>query len=453
MGDASRYIPLSDIDREEMLREIGAGSVDELFASIPPALRFRGRLDVPGPLSEMELVRELRSLASQGCGIGPAAQFLGAGAYRHFAPSAIDHLIGRAEFYSCYTPYQPEISQGTLQAIFEYQTLICQLTDLDVSNASMYDGASALAEAILMAERARGGGRVVLSDLVHPEYLQVVRTYLAHLGVRIDTFGHRPDGTSDVRSARRALEGGAGALVIQHPNFFGCLEEVEPFARAAREAGTSLIVVVTEPVCLGLLKGPGAQGADIVVGEAHAFGVPLSYGGPFLGFLAARRAFLRRLPGRLVGETRDLDGRRGYVLTLSTREQHIRRERSTSNICTNEGLCALTAAIFLALAGREGLRELAVHNHARAAYALERIASAGGCRIPYGAPIFNEFVVRLPVPARTAVRELAERGIVPGVPLSLYADGAERDLLVCVTEVNPRAEIDRLAEELGRLGR
>ena len=451
MVDSSRYIPISEPDMREMLRAIGVEKVSDLFETIPKALRLKGELDVPGPFSEMDLVSEMSALASAGTGIVPAAQFLGGGAYRHFAPAAVDHLLARSEFYSSYTPYQPEISQGTLQAIFEYQTLICQLTGLDISNASMYDGASALAEGILMTERSHGNGLAVLSDLVHPEYRQVVDTYLAQLGVRVETFAHGSDGGSDVGAARRALQGKASALVIQHPNFFGCLEDVEAYVELAREASASLIVVVTEPVALGLLKAPGDQGADIVLGEAHSFGVPLSYGGPFLGFLAARESFLRSMPGRLVGEAIDTDGRRGYVLTLSTREQHIRRERATSNICTNEGLCALTATIFLALNGQTGIRELATLNQVKAAYARERIAAAPGCQIPYEKPIYNEFVVRLPVPAAGAVDALADRGLVAGVPLSRYMKDHDRDLLVCVTEVNPRTEIDRLAVELGRL--
>ncbi|MBI4168417.1 MAG: aminotransferase class V-fold PLP-dependent enzyme, partial [Acidobacteria bacterium] len=263
--------------------------------------------------------------------------------------------------------------------------------------------------------------------------------------------GQRPDGTVDPESARRALARKASALVIQHPNFFGCLEDVETLADLARDAGAHLIVAMSEPVALGLLKGPGRQGADVVCGEAHSFGVPLSFGGPYLGFLASRQAFLRSMPGRIVGEAVDVDGRRGYVLTLSTREQHIRRDKATSNICTNEGLCALTAAIYLAVLGKTGLREVAEHNHARASYARRRFASLRHCRVPHDAPIFNEFVVRLPVTAESAVRALAERGIVPGLPLSRYYPDREKDLLVCVTEVNPRAEIDRLVDSVGSL--
>ena len=450
---AHRYLPLSDAEREEMLRAIGLASAGDLFASIPERLRLRGALDVPGPLAEMDLVAEMAARAGENLLPDPRAQFLGAGAYRHFAPSVVDHLISRTEFYSSYTPYQPEISQGTLQAVFEYQTLICQLTGLDLSNASMYEGASTLAEGILMAERASPRGRVVLSDRLHPEYVQVVRTHLANMGIAIESFGHGKDGAADPAAARQALERKASSLVVQHPNFFGCLEEIEALAAVARQAGTTLIVVMTEPLALGLLKPPGEQGADIVLGEGQGFGVPLSYGGPYLGFLAARQSFLRQMPGRIVGEARDVDGRRGYVLTLSTREQHIRREKATSNICTNEGLCALTAAIFMAVLGKSGIMELARHNRAKAAYARQRLAEARGCSIPYAAPFFNEFVVRLPVPAETAVQRLAERGLACGVPLSRYLPdpAQQRDLLVCVTEVNPRGEIDRLADELGRL--
>ncbi len=451
MGDAHRYIPASDADRDAMLREIGVASIDDLFASIPQSLRLTRGLDIAGPLAESDLVAELSVLARANRDLDGRSQFLGGGAYRHFAPSVVDHLISRTEFYSSYTPYQPEISQGTLQAIFEYQTLICQLTELDISNASMYDGASALAEGILMAERTNPRRRVVVSDAVHPEYLQVSRTYLANLDVEMAPLAHREDGTVDPKAAVAALASKASALVVQHPNFFGCLEDVTALARAARDAGAALIVVVTEPVALGILKGPGSQGADIVLGEAQSFGVPLSYGGPYLGFMAARKNYLRSMPGRLVGEALDADGRRGYVLTLSTREQHIRREKATSNICTNEGLCALTAAIFMATLGKAGLRDLARHNHAKAAYARERIASAKGCSVLHAAPVFNEFVVRLPIAAEAAVAALGERGILPGLPLSRYFPERDRDLLVTVTEVNPRAEIDRLAAELGRL--
>jgi glycine dehydrogenase subunit 1 len=451
MSDANRYIPLSDDDREAMLEEIGVGSIDELFASIPPSLRLQEELDVPGPLSEMELTAELTSRSAQNAVIDPRAQFLGGGAYRHFTPAVVDHLVSRTEFYSSYTPYQPEISQGTLQAIFEYQTLICQLTELDISNASMYDGASALAEAILMVVRLGRRRRVVLSDRLHPEYLQVVRTYLAQLEIEIATFGHRQDGTADPEAVRRALQRPASAVVVQHPNFFGCLEEIESLAAAAHDAGGHLIVTVTEAVALGLLKGPGRQGADVVVGEAQSLGVPLSFGGPYLGFMAARQAFLRNMPGRLVGESVDVDGRRGYVLTLSTREQHIRREKATSNICTNEGLCALTAAIFMATVGKAGLREMAHQCQVKASYTRERIAASRACSLPYEAPMFNEFVVRLPIPASDAVLRLAARGMVPGIPLSRYFPEQQNDLLVCVTEMNPRAEIDRLADELGKL--
>jgi glycine dehydrogenase subunit 1 len=452
MSDANRYIPLSDDDRAAMLRDIGIGSIDELFNSIPTGLRLQGDLDIPGPLSEMELIGEITDRAGENATFDPRAQFLGGGAYRHFAPAVIDHLISRTEFYSSYTPYQPEISQGTLQAIYEYQTLICQLNELDISNASMYEGASALAEAILMVERVKRRRRVVLSDRIHPEYLGVVRTYLAQLDIELDTFGHREDGTADPEAAARALAKPASALVVQHPNFFGCLEEVDSLAAAAHDAGADLIVTVTEAVALGLLKGPGRQGADVVAGEAQSLGVPLAYGGPYLGFMAARQPFLRNMPGRLVGESVDVDGRRGYVLTLSTREQHIRREKATSNICTNEGLCALTAAIFMATVGRSGLREMARQCRAKAAYARERIAATRGCEIPYAAPFFNEFVVRLPVPAADAVSRLGQSGLVPGIPLSRYFPERTNDLLVCVTEMNPRTEIDRLADGLGKLG-
>jgi glycine dehydrogenase subunit 1 len=404
-------------------------------------------------MAEMDLLAEMTARAAENRIPEAGSQFVGGGAYRHFVPALVDHLISRTEFYSSYTPYQPEISQGTLQAVFEYQTLICQLTGLDISNASMYEGASTLAEAVLMAERVSPRGRVVISDRVHPEYLQVTRTCLANMEIALETFAHRPDGSADPQAARAALEKPASAIVVQHPNFFGCLEEVEALAAVAKQAGAFLIVVVTEPLALGLLKSPGSQGADMVLGEGQGLGVPLSFGGPFLGFLAARTSFLRQMPGRLVGQAKDVDGRRSYVLTLSTREQHIRREKATSNICTNEGLCALTASIFMATLGKSGLMELARRNRQLAAYARARLGTARGCSLPYAAPFFNEFVVRLPIPAAAAVEQLAGRGLLAGLPLSRYfrTKEDERDLLVCVTEMNPRGAIDRLADELGRL--
>ena len=319
MSASHRYIPQSEDERAAMLGAVGAARIEDLFASIPERLRLRKPLDVAGPLAEMDLVTWMTACAADNRLPDPGAQFLGAGAYRHFAPALVDHLISRTEFYSSYTPYQPEISQGTLQAVFEYQTLIGQLTGLPIANASMYEGASTLAEAVLMAERVTPRGRVVVSDGVHPEYLRVVRTYVANMEIAVDTFGARPDGSADPQSARQALETKASALVIQHPNFLGCLEDVEAMAAAAQKAKAVLIVVVNEPVSLGLLKAPGSQGAAIVLGEGQGLGVPLSYGGPFLGFLAAGPAYLRQMPGRLVGEARDVDGRRGYVSMSSVR--------------------------------------------------------------------------------------------------------------------------------------
>ena len=451
MSGVHRYLPLSEAERAEMLRAAGFERPEDLFASIPAGLRLKQPLEVPGPLAEQDLLADLQGRSAENRVPDVRAQFLGGGAYRHYQPSIVDHLISRTEFYSSYTPYQPEITQGTLQAVFEYQTLVCQLTGLDLSNASMYEGASSLAEAILMADRVSPKKRAVLSDRLHPEYLQTVRTYLAHIGIEVSTFGHRADGTADHVAAKQALGAGASALVVQHPNFFGCVEEIEALAAAAKSAEAQLVVVVNEPVSLGLLKPPGAQGADIVVGELQGMGVPLSFGGPYLGFLAARTAFMRHMPGRLVGEAKDVDGRRGYVLTLSTREQHIRREKATSNICTNEGLCALTASIFMATLGKRGMMDLARHNHAKAAYARTRLEAVKGLSFPEPAPFFNEFVVRLKGSAAEAVGKLAAKGILAGIPLSRYFKDRERDLLVCVTEMNPKSEIDRLADEIGRL--
>ena len=451
MPGVHRYLPLSEAERAAMLEAAGFSRPEDLFASIPEKLRLKGALDVPGPLAEQDLLADLQGRAAENRVPEARAQFLGGGAYRHYQPSIVDHLLQRTEFYSSYTPYQPEISQGTLQAVFEFQTLICQLTGLDLSNASMYEGASSVAEAILMADRLTPRKRTLLSDRLHPEYARTVRTYLAHIGIEVQTFGHRADGTADPQQAATALAAGASSIVVQHPNFFGCVEEIEALAAAAKQAGSHLIVAMNEPISLGLLKAPGAQGADIVVGEAQGLGVPLSFGGPYLGFLAARASFMRHMPGRLVGEAKDVDGRRGYVLTLSTREQHIRREKATSNICTNEGLCALTASIYMATLGKTGMMDLARHNHAKAAYARTRLEAVAGLQFPEPAPFFNEFVVRLKGSATDAVRRLAEKGILAGLPLSRYFPDRDRDLLVAVTEMNPKAEIDRLADEIGRL--
>ncbi len=444
-----RYIPSSPAERRRLRRAIGIEDPERLFDSIPQAYRLKRPLDLPEPMAEADLVAHLRAVSQNNIDPFESAIFLGAGAYRHFIPAVVDHLLSRSEFYSSYTPYQPEFSQGTLQAIFEFQTLICQLTGLEVANASLYDGASALAEGMLLAHRATRRNRMVAIDTVHPEYLKVCSTLTSTLGIRLARIPPRADGSADPDRVAAGLDSDTAALVVQQPNFFGRLELIEPLAEAAHRAGALLIVVVNEAVSLGLLQGPGVQGADLVLGEAQSLGVPLSFGGPYLGFMAVGSRYLRELPGRLVGQARDAQGRIGYVLTLATREQHIRREKATSNICTNQGLCMLAASIFMATLGKQGMRELAEQNRSRSEYAKSVLSRLPGCRTVHAGPTFNEFVLRLPREARAVHRALLARGIVAGVPLSDFLPDSKNDLLLCFTEVNGRGQIDRLEKALG----
>jgi glycine dehydrogenase subunit 1 len=442
-----RYIPNSPEERAEMLRSVGLRSAEQLFDTIPPDVLLGGGLKLPAALSEIELLSHFERLAA-GNAAARRPSFLGAGAYAHYSPTIVDALIQRSEFFTAYTPYQPEVSQGTLQAIFEFQTLVCQLTGMEVANASMYDGSTALAEAALMAERVTRRRRVVVSPALHPEYLHVAETYVRHAGIDLVRAGL--DDETGLSSFDDALiDGETAAVVVQSPNFFGCVEDLQRLAERAHAAGALLVACVTEAISLGLLRPPGACGADIVVAEGQSFGVPQSFGGPYVGLFATRERYARQIPGRLVGVAYDKEGRRGFVLTLATREQHIRREKATSNICTNEGLIALAATIYLETLGRRGLQEVAAQCAHKAAYAARRIAALEGFSLPHSAPRFNEFVVRAPVPAEGLLERLAaERGITGGLALSRYFADRPDDLLVCVTETNTRAEIDALAEGL-----
>ena len=430
-----------------MLHQVGLNSAAELFDSIPKDLRLARKLNTTAALSEIELLAGFEKLATR----NPGAQrtsFLGAGAYQHYIPTIVDHIISRSEFFTAYTPYQPEISQGTLQAIFEFQTLVCQLTGMEVANASMYDGSTALAEAVLMAERVTKRSRVVACGAIHPEYLEVITTYVQHAGIELLRAPVDSE-TGQASDATNLLDDKTAALVVQSPNFFGCIEDVAAFAEKAHSVGALLIVAVTESISLGLLKSPGACGADIVVAEGQSFGVPLSFGGPYVGLFATREKYARQIPGRLVGEAYDKEGRRGFVLTLATREQHIRREKATSNICTNEGLIALAATVYLATMGRRGLQEVAAQCAQKTAYAAKRISELEGFSITFTGPRFNEFVVRAPVEAKHLLSRLAsERKITGGLALSRYYPDRPNDFLVCVTEVNSRAEIDALVDGL-----
>jgi glycine dehydrogenase subunit 1 len=443
-----RYIPNSPEERAEMLKVVGLNSAEELFDSIPADLLLREQLKTPAAVSEMELLASSEAMAAKNTA-ARRPSFLGAGAYSHYSPTIVDHLISRSEFFTAYTPYQPEISQGTLQAIFEFQTLVCQLTGMDVANASMYDGSTALAEAVLMSERITRRKKVITSSAVHPEYLEVVDTYVQHYGVdfhRVET-----DAQTGLISAEglNSLDDQTAALVVQSPNFFGCIEDVQALAERAHSVGALLIVAVTESISFGLLRSPGACGADIVVAEGQSFGVPLSFGGPFVGLFATRDKYARQIPGRLVGEAVDKQGRRGFVLTLATREQHIRREKATSNICTNEGLIALAATIYLETLGRSGLQEVAAQCAQKAAYAARSIKALEGFSLPFSAPCFNEFVVRAPIEAQGLLSRLAsEKNVTGGLALSRYYQDRPNDFLVCVTETNSRQEIDALLQGL-----
>ena len=431
-----------------MLRQIGVASTEKLFDSIPEGLRLREHLNVPAAMSELELLKRFAEMGAR----NQAAQrtgFLGGGAYSHYTPTIVDHLISRSEFFTAYTPYQPEISQGTLQAIFEFQTLVCQLTGMDIANASMYDGSTAMAEAVLMAERVTRRSKVIVSSAIHPQYLEVAHTYVQHAGIDLHRAEFDPASGQTPVSAFDAIDDQTAAVVVQSPNFFGCIENLPALAEKAHAAGALLIVTVTEAMSFGLLKSPGAGGADIVVAEGQSFGVPLSYGGPYVGLFATRDKYARQIPGRLVGEAYDKNGRRGFVLTLATREQHIRREKATSNICTNEGLIALAATIYLETMGRRGIQEVAQQCAQKAHYAAREIGKLEGFSLLYSAPFFNEFVVRAPAPASQLLDKLArEKGIDGGIALSRFDSHRPNDFLVCVTEMNTREQIDALVRGL-----
>ena len=429
-----------------MLREMGRESIADLFRGVPASLTLNRPLDLPPALSEAEALDHFRRLADANA--TRVSSFLGAGAYDHFIPTVIDTLISRSEFYTSYTPYQPEITQGTLQAIFEFQTLVCELTGMDVANASLYDGSTAAAEAVLMAERVTGRSRVAVAANLHPEYREVVDTYIRNAGIAAHTLPTDPEAGTLAPGSLEDLGPEVAAVVVQSPNFFGGVEDLTAIAEAAHRAGALLVVVVAEGLSLGLLRAPGACGADVVCGEAQSFGIPLSFGGSYCGFFAVREKYQRQLPGRLVGQAQDAQGRGGYVLTLATREQHIRREKATSNICTNQGLYALMATIYLSTLGRRGVREVAEQNLQKAHYAAGRVAALGGHRLRFTAPFFNEFVVTCPRPAVEVLDRLRGRGIVGGLPLSRFFPEMTRDLLVCVTETAPKSEIDGLVDNL-----
>ena len=446
------YVPHTDADRAAMLQAIEVQTMEDLFADVPVRARFPA-LGLPTRITEMEVGREMRDLAERNTAHRDDACFLGAGAYNHYIPPTVDYVLQRGELYTAYTPYQPEISQGMLQSMFEYQSMVCRLTEMEVSNASHYDGATSLAEAVLLALNETRGRRpkVILSPAVHPQYRDVVRSYLS--GTEAEIVGDQ-DLTVDLDGLKSLLDDQTAALVIQNPNFLGQFEEVDGLASAVHAVGALLLVVV-DPIALGVFKPPGAYGADVVVADGQPLGIPLSFGGPHLGIFATRQAYVHRLMGRLVGETVDAEGRRGYVLTLAAREQHIRRAKATSNICTNAALSALAAAVYLATVGKSGLRQIAKLCYDKAHYAAERIGALPGMRVNPAAPqrpFFKEFVVSLPEPVdavNTALRD--NFGILGGYDLSRDYPDLERHMLIAVTEMNTKVAIDRLVEGLRRV--
>jgi glycine dehydrogenase subunit 1 len=439
-----RYIPNSPDERRSMLQDMGRSRIEDLFEQIPENLRLTEPVGIGHPMSEPDLLDYFRDLAAKNA--IDYQSFLGAGAYSHFIPVVIDPLISRSEFFTAYTPYQPELSQGTLQYIFEFQTMICQLTGMEVANASLYDGSTGLAEAVLMANRVTRRDGFIIADTIHPQYREVVSSYTKNMGVDIAYARHTEAGTIDAASLQ--IDKTTAAVVVQSPNFFGSIEDLTALADAAHREGALLIVVMSEPMSLGVLKSPGACGADIVVAEGQSFGIPLSYGGPYCGLFATLEKYIRQMPGRLVGEAYDHSGRRGYVLTLSTREQHIRREKATSNICTNQGLFALMVTIYLATMGRRGVQEVARQNLQKAHYAASRIAELEGFSLRFTAPFFNEFVVRCPKPATRVTRGLLDKRIVGGVALESYYPELSDSLLVCVTETAKKTAIDEFVSAL-----
>jgi glycine dehydrogenase subunit 1 len=441
-----RYLPKSDAERAKMLADIGAGSIDDLFSTIPAEYRLTRDLEVPRQFGESEIVDYFKAAGHKNS--TEYASFLGAGAYRHYRPVIIDALVQRGEFLTSYTPYQPEITQGTLQAIFEFQTMIAELTGMDVANASMYDGSTGAAEAVMMAVRVTGRHQAVVARTVHPEYREVMATYAKHQGLPSTLVGYNAEtGRVDLEALDASITDQSACVLVQSPNFFGVIEDIPAIAEIAHKKGALLVVSIAEAVSLGVVRPPVE--ADIVAMEAQSFGVALSYGGPFCGVIAAKEPYLRQMPGRLAGQTVDSNGYRGFVLTLATREQHIRREKATSNICTNQALVALMATIFLSVYGKEGIRELAEHNLAKADYAAKTLGAQAGAKLRFtGAPRFHEFVLQTEEAPSALSARLLENKIVGGVELSRWYPELKNCTLWCATEVMPRETIDKAAKVL-----
>jgi len=441
-----RYLPHTDEDIASMLKVVGSDSLEDLFSTIPDDCRRPGDLDIPSALTEWELNDLMDELSNSVAASPEYRMFLGAGRYDHFVPASLTHLLSRSEFTTPYTPYQPEMSQGTLQAIYEYQTLAARLLGMETSNASLYDGASALAEALLMAIRITRRKKVAVSSLIHPYYRRVVQTYLEPTGLKIVELPYLENGRTDLSRLDKLDD--LAAVAVQSPNFFGCIEDLAAVGEKSREKDCLFVSSFTEPLAYGLLKNPGSQGADIVSGEGQSLGIPKWFGGPGLGMFASKMEYVRSMPGRLVGKSTDKDGRNGFVLTLATREQHIRREKATSNICTNNSLCALAAAMYMASLGGTGIRELAKLNYDKSEY-LKQALEKAGFKISFKSPTFNEFVVEFPAGFETTYERLLEKKVVLGLPLTPYYPELTGRYLICVTETKTKEEMDKLVEELG----
>lgn len=445
-----RYLPHTEQDISEMLKTIGVSKLEDLFNSIPENLQFKKPLNMPAALPEMELRSELLKLSKKNVSVRDSVSFLGGGAYHHYVPSAISQLINRGEFFTAYTPYQPEVSQGTLQALFEYQTMMCELTGMEIANGSNYDASTACAEALLMAHRINKKKKALVAKSVHPQYRKVMKTYLTRFGFDLVEVAYAADGSIDQKDLKAKNTSDVGAILIQSPNFFGVIEDLDAIGVEARRTEAIYITAASEALSLALLKTPAEAGADIAIFEGQSFGVGLNFGGPFLGVFTTRQKYIRSMPGRIVGETVDTDGKKGYVLTFSTREQHIRREKATSNICTNQGLCALMATIYLSLMGKEGLVKLAEINLSRTTYAKEQLAKVPGVKILFDGPTFNEFVIQIPN-AHEVLLKLTAKKIFGGIWLPRYYEELKDAVLICVTEMNTKEQIDLLVNELKRL--
>ena len=449
LEESFHLIPNTDGDRKEMLKAIGVESFEELLSNVPPELLEVDFEEIGKGLSEYEVLKLLGELASRNVHTGEAISFLGGGAYDHFVPSIIGEIISRSEYLTAYTPYQPEVAQGTLQAIFEYQSMICALTGMDVANASMYDGASALAEAGLLAVNLKKRAKLVIAATVNPDHREVVKTYLQGGDVEL-VKAPQIDGTTDLKAIAGLVDSDTAALLLQTPNFFGCIEDADEIAKIAHD-NDALFIVSADPISLGILKKPGESGADVVVGEGQSLGSPTQFGGPYLGIFAAKMELVRRMPGRIAGQTWDVDGKRGFVLTLQTREQHIRRERATSNICTNQGIVMLSAAIYMALMGKEGISSVAELSTRKSHYLAEQINGLPGFELIFNAPFFKEFVVKTPIAPSKLIESLLDEKIFAGIDLTSYDYELENCMLVCVTEKRTKEEMDRFVSLLSKV--